>query len=140
MPRHVFAYGSLMFEAVWQRVVQGRPAARPARLHGFERLAVRSEAFPAIVERADASVDGVLYLAVDEDDLRRLDAFEGADYERRTLPVRLLDGDGSGLLAEAYVWRDPARLETSPWDVRRFERDGLAVFLDTYCRVRGVVS
>ena len=138
MRHHVFAYGSLMFPQVWRRVVCGRPAARPARLHGFERLTVRGETYPAIVERAKAWVDGVVYLDVQAGDLQRLDAFEGADYERRALRVRLLDGAGDGLAAQAYVWTDPSRLEDCSWDPDWFGRDGLPVFLATYCRVRGV--
>lgn len=138
MRHHVFAYGSLMFPQVWGQVVCARPAARPARLHGFERLVVRGETYPAIVECVGAWVDGVVYLDVRAGDLRRLDAFEGADYERRALPIRLLDGIGDRLDAQAYVWTDPSRLESCLWDPDWFARDGLPVFLATYCRARGV--
>lgn len=138
MARHVFTYGSLMFAPVWQAVVRGRPAAMPARLRGFERLTVRDESFPAIVERPGASVEGVLYLDVADDDLRRLDAFEGPDYERRTLAVRVAEDRAGAWAAEAYVWRDRARLQARPWDAREFERNAMDSFLQTYCRPRGI--
>lgn len=136
MARHVFTYGSLMFAPVWQRIVRSRPASRPARLSGFERLSVRDETYPAIVERSGASVEGVLYLEVADDDLQRLDAFEGSDYERRTLAVRILEGGAGHVPAETYVWRDPVRLHARPWDAQGFERDAMTSFLHDHFGLR----
>ena len=39
----LFCYGSLMFDPVWTRVVQGGYPAQPARLRGWRRGAVIGE-------------------------------------------------------------------------------------------------
>ena len=137
MALHVFTYGSLIFAPVWQRVVRGRHAHRAARLHGFERRAVRGRTYPAIVARDGGSVDGMLHLDVDDGDLRRLDVFEGDEYERRTVVVRLLDGSACTVPAQAYAWRDPGELLAHDWDSAWFERHALDAFLQTYCPSSG---
>ena len=45
---NVFTYGSLMYEAVWTRVVRGQYASVRARLAGFRRLAIRDESLSLI--------------------------------------------------------------------------------------------
>ena len=49
---NVFTYGSLMYEAVWSRVVRGQYPWVAARLPGFRRLAIRDAAYPAVVPGA----------------------------------------------------------------------------------------
>ena len=137
MAQHVFTYGSLMFARVWQRVVRGQHAQRAARLQGFERRAVRGRTYPAIVACGGGTVDGRLYLDVDDDDLHRLDVFEGDEYERQTLTVRLLDGSAHGVTAQAYAWRDPSGLLIHDWDSAWFERHALDGFLQAYCPSSG---
>lgn len=129
---HLFTYGSLMFPPVWERVVAGRPAAVPASVEGFRRRAVRGETYPGVVREAGARVSGRLYLDVDAADLARLDAFEGADYQRVVAPVRLDDGSGRVLDAGLYLYLPTERLEARDWDAEGFGRDALPRFLALY--------
>ena len=125
----VFTYGSLMFAEVWTRVVTGRYRALAARLADHARFAVAGETYPGMIASAGATVDGVLYLDVDDADVARLDRFEGDDYRRET--VTLACADGSTRTGDTYVYLPRDRLTKSPWDPDAFPMD---VFIATYCR------
>lgn len=127
---HVFTYGSLMFPEVWTRVVAGTYRAVHGRVEGHQRFEVRDETYPGMVARADCVVEGVLYLDVDAADLARLDAFEGEDYLRATLPVLSDDGPYD---AETYIYRLHDRLHDRLWLPEAFAMDR---FLATYCKAR----
>lgn len=128
--QHVFTYGSLMFDEVWHRVVAGRHRAMRGTVAGYERFEVRDETYPGMVAKEGASVDGVLHLDVDAEDLARLDAFEGDDYDRIAVPV--LCEDGATRDAQTYLYRSHARLLASTWKPGSFAMER---FLATYCRV-----
>ena len=130
MSRHVFTYGSLMFPPVWSLVVAGRYRSLAGTLAGHARFAVDAQDYPGMVVRSGASVDGVLYLDVDEADLARLDRFEGDDYRRAMVDVATAEGT---LPAETYVYLQAERLLASPWDPAAF---AMQRFIDTYCRDR----
>ena len=126
---NVFTYGSLMFEPVWSRVVAGRYGQLAARLDGFDRFAVVGEDYPGAVPAPAGRIDGVVYLAVEEADVARLDDFEGADYRRTTVAVTA--ADGSTHAAETYVYLPVDRLAPTGWAPESF---ALEHFLATYCR------
>ncbi len=128
---HVFTYGSLMFPDVWSLVVAGRYAGVRATLAGHARFAIRDELYPGMVVRPDATVDGILYLDVDEADLARLDRFEGDDYRRATVAVSCADGVARE--GGTYLYLPADRLLPSPWRPDAFE---LQRFIDGYCRER----
>jgi gamma-glutamylcyclotransferase (GGCT)/AIG2-like uncharacterized protein YtfP len=126
---HVFTYGSLMFPQVWTRVVTGRYESVAATLVGHARFAVHEQDYPGMTRSASASVDGVLYLDVDDADVARLDDFEGADYRRDTVIVRCADGRVRE--AGAYLYLPSERLLPTSWEPEAFALDR---FLATYCR------
>lgn len=132
MPRHCFTYGSLMCDDIMAAVCGARFAWQPARLAGHARHPVRNEAYPGMVAAADGTVNGVLYLDVDDAALARLDRFEGPQYERRTVTVAL--ADGSAAAAETYVFRaDHAHLLLpGPWDFVAFLTGGKEGFTARY--------
>jgi hypothetical protein len=163
---HLFTYGSLMFPAVWTRVVAGSYRSLPASLPGFRRRRVRGEDYPGL-ERADVrtagedpaamSVDGILYLDVAPADLDLLDEFEGADYRRieasavvRREPTAAgrsalepgaavattAPGPGAVLPAQTYLFVSLAKLERGDWDPLEFERKRITRFLLTYPPLR----
>lgn len=133
MSVNVFTYGSLMFEPVWTRVVQGRYRSTAARLFGYVRKKVREEEYPAVVPaEAEAEVHGVLYLNVALYDLQRLDRFEGPRYRRRQTALILPDGGRSP--GFVYVFREKYRdqLDSEEWDPQEFSRTGIYKFLNHY--------
>lgn len=128
MASHVFTYGSLMFAPVWRRVVRGTYASLPAVADGHMRQAIHGETYPGMVSCVGASVEGVLYLEVDEDDIAALDAFEGDEYRRTPLAVTLASGET--VQAEAYLYLRPEKLAGLPWQPDKFE---LERFIGMYC-------
>ena len=77
---------------------------------------------------------GTFVTGLTDGDIRRLDYFEGSQYDRCEVKVRLLThvGDESGegniegeeVEAETYVWRDDERyLEDGEWDFALFRRE-----------------
>ena len=158
---NVFTYGSLMFPAVWTRVVSASYRSVAATLPGFRRQRVRGEDYPALerVAKEDrrATVDGILYLDVSPGDLALLDAFEGEDYRRieatvavaplAVAPPAAADSVAPGpvavqtcrpagaavmLPAQVYLFVASAKVEAGEWDPAEFERERIERFLRTY--------
>lgn len=126
---NIFTYGSLMFPQVWQRVVRGDYRFASASLAGHARLAIVGETYPGMIGRNDARVDGVIYFDVAPHDVAALDAFEGDDYRRDTVTVRL--ESGVAMEADTYIYIRPERLSESPWLPEAFQ---MQRFLQSYCR------
>ena len=130
---HLFVYGSLMFEEVWSRLVRGSYVRRPARLHGFARRKVRDDVYPVVVRSHDRDwVDGLVYLNVGEEDIERLDFFEGQFYDRQNHTV-IVEG-AEKAVAAVYVLRNDYHhlIDAGGWDPERFAREGLTFFLGRY--------
>ncbi len=132
MTRHCFTYGSLMCEEIMFAVCGAPAAAAPATLVGYRRHPVAGEAYPGMLPTAGAQVDGVLYRDLTPAALARLDAFEGPQYRRETVSVRL--ADGSTVEAETYVFRAEFAdlLRPGDWDFDDFLRHGRAAFEARY--------
>ena len=133
----IFTYGSLMYPAVWRRVVTGAYAGGAATLRGYARRRIRGELYPALVRSVPESVvQGILYRGVSAADVAALDRFEGEGeaYARIRVPLELADGELSG--AWTYLYLHSSRVEETAWEPTRFEMSDLARFLDTYCRER----
>ena len=126
---HVFTYGSLMFPAVWERVVRGEYRSVPAMLPGYARYEVSGETYPGMVPQADSAVNGVLYLDVDDADLLALDVFEGSEYRRDVVTVSVTAEEN--LTAVTYVFTADERLTDKVWEAESFR---ITHFMDAYCR------
>jgi len=128
MSRYLFVYGTLQFPAVF-RVVSGRSVpGEPAKLPGYARYQVRGERYPGIVPGADSTVDGILLRGITDDDLARLDRFEGDFYRRERVEVM---ARGAALHAWCYVVapRQRNRLVDAPWDMQAFAENHLDGYL-----------
>ncbi len=129
MSTHVFTYGSLMFAPVWERVVRGRYRQATALLDQHARFALVDDTYPGMVTTAGSSVTGVVYFDLDAADLAALDHFEGNEYRRTPVMLRL--EDGTALAAQTYLFEATARLSDQPWNPETFAMDR---FLDSYCQ------
>lgn len=131
---HVFTYGSLMYDPVWQAVVAGNYRSSPAVIRGYQRRAVVGEHYPALILSAETSdiVLGRLYRNVSAEDLQRLDVFEGEQYERNACRVAVEAEDE--VACEVYIWRPRYKhlVSAEPWDLQAFEERGLALFQEHY--------
>jgi gamma-glutamylcyclotransferase (GGCT)/AIG2-like uncharacterized protein YtfP len=133
---HVFTYGSLMFAPVWERVVRGRYKNSLAQLDGHSRHALVGETYPGVRIHAASQVRGRIYFDVDAADVARLDDFEGDNYDRLIAPVTLESGESVN--AGFYLYKGPLAFTSQDWDPQWFEREGMAVFLATFCAAKGV--
>ncbi|MEO6281336.1 gamma-glutamylcyclotransferase family protein [Roseateles sp.] len=132
MPNHCFTYGSLMWADIMARVCGHELACEPARLHGHRRHPVQGEDYPGLCPVDGGVVDGRLYRGLDPVMWTRLDAFEGADYERVQVPVALADGRTETAWVYRFRAEQAARLLPGDWDVQAFEREGRERFLARY--------
>ncbi|PSK36702.1 AIG2-like protein [Elsinoe australis] len=159
--RTLFFYGTLMSPPILHRVIHGpsnptfpTPSSSyvrtcPAILHSHRRHRVRGADYPAIVPESatDASVRGTFATGLTDADVRRLDIFEGDEYERRKVGVRRLVESGTGkgeeeeagsemhevedeVEAETYIWiAGKQRLEDEEWDFETFKRDKMRFWI-----------
>jgi gamma-glutamylcyclotransferase (GGCT)/AIG2-like uncharacterized protein YtfP len=142
-----FFYGTLMAPRVLHRVCHGpslplsttqnnQLIVRPALLKSFRRHRVLQADYPAILPSDDSTVRGTLVSGLTDGDIWRLDIFEGDEYERQKVKVRLLEDEGdvnvepteeqlsAELEAETYVWiAGKQHLEDREWDFEEFVRE-----------------
>lgn len=162
MSHTAFFYGTLMAPPVLHRVIWGSqtpptPAhasllhIQPAILHAHQRHKVKHADYPAILPtsaEANTSVRGTLVTGLTDGDIWRLDIFEGSEYQRRKVRVRVLESqskstneeqekgmgditqkaeenvEGEEVEAETFIWiAGAARLEPQEWDFAEFVRD-----------------
>jgi hypothetical protein len=138
--RSAFFYGTLMAPQVLYRVCHGSYSmhtsqhaphnikSHPAILYNHRRHRVHNADYPAILPNIpDSTVRGTFVTGLTDADIWRLDIFEGDEYERSKVRVRLLTqvGDASGegnvegeeVEAETYLWiAGEQRLEAREWD------------------------
>ncbi|KAF2497141.1 hypothetical protein BU16DRAFT_526166 [Lophium mytilinum] len=159
-----FFYGTLMAPAVLHRVIHGTATPtpfqrslltiRPALLPRFQRHKVRAADYPAILPaNSTTSVRGTLVTGLNDGDIWRLDIFEGHEYARRKVVVRVLESEGEGIgavgadgevkaenevtegeevQAEVYVWvAGKERLEPQEWDFGEFVREKMGRWVGT---------
>jgi len=130
---HVFTYGSLMFKTVWNLVAQGEYEKSDATLANYIRRAVINQEYPAVLPQIDpAGVDGILYFNVTDNDVLRLDEFEGQFYTRKQEQVMV--EKNTPLSAEVYVIKDRYRhiVSENAWDPVHFETTGINRFIQNY--------
>jgi gamma-glutamylcyclotransferase (GGCT)/AIG2-like uncharacterized protein YtfP len=136
MPQHVFTYGTLIMPQVMQAVCGMTFEHVSASIDGFARFGIKNKVFPGIIRDKDSMVDGVLYLNVDDQALKRLDFFEDKEYERIKVNAEL---DG-GKKVEAFAYLIAPAYESiltrEPWNLKRFKE----VEFDSYLKhARGLM-
>ncbi|MEZ5543069.1 MAG: gamma-glutamylcyclotransferase family protein [Pseudomonadota bacterium] len=125
----LFCYGTLQYPEIMEQVSGNHYPGMPVVLENYGCYTLRGEVFPGIVPEEGAQTRGVLYNALGNAQLERLDAFESDYYMRRRVVVS--DADDRPLQAWAYVLRPEARerLTDEVWDRNRFEALHLQQFL-----------
>lgn len=145
-PHAAFFYGTLMAPTVMWRVIHGttspdqfqkqQTTQAPALLTGYERRKVKGCDYPAITPCEGGSVRGLLVTGLKDMDLLHLDTFEGDQYTRQDVKVKVLQDLGPDHKAEVaaspgdemmdaqtYVWCSSVKLESEEWDFEEFRRE-----------------
>jgi len=130
--QNLFAYGSLMCADIMAEVVGAQLRSTPAVLRGYRRFLVRDEHYPGVMADAGGMVTGLVYHGVTGEGWARLDRFEGAMYDRKTVPVRLVDE--THIMADCYIFRSAFThlLTRTEWDYVVFLRSGKTQFQQQY--------
>lgn len=119
---------------------------RPALLEAHRRHRVKLMSYPAIVPHAGSSVRGSVVTGLTSGDIYRLDVFEGDQYDRKKVTVKVLKNVGldekveagepaeyeteEEVEAETYIWKDDVRdLEEHEWDFEEFKRDKMKFWM-----------
>ncbi|AOO66707.1 gamma-glutamylcyclotransferase family protein [Sulfurospirillum halorespirans] len=127
---HLFTYGSLMFEDVWNRLVKGNYLSQKATLQGYARRSVKDDVYPVIFQ-ADELVEGVVYYDISEEDRIILDTFEGEYYERKEVELLVKN---ELIRACVYVLKEEHFdiIDPKPWSEALFATEGIKRFLANY--------
>jgi hypothetical protein len=120
----------------WQRKLT---TVRPALLESHRRHRVKYMSYPAIIPCAGSSVRGSVVTGLTQGDIYRLDIFEGDQYLRKKVKVKVLKNVGledsvqtgeseehapEEVEAETYIWKnDLSELEDGEWDFEEFKRE-----------------
>jgi ADP-ribose pyrophosphatase len=114
----LFFYGTLRHLPLLELVLGRVPDTVAARLPGHAAVWAEGQAFPMIVERADAEAEGLLVRGLSPDDRAALDFFEGGFvYSLRPVVVETEDGSAQ---AEVFFpatekWRPGADWRLQEW-------------------------
>lgn len=130
----VFVYGTLIDPDIMHRVcARTLPQSESATLPGYRRLALRERCYPGIIPDADAQCPGVCYRGVSEYMLERLDAYEGAEYQRQRCEI--INASGSRESAWCYCLTPQAQalVTEQAWDYERFRAEHAARFIQEAC-------
>ncbi|RSL66723.1 hypothetical protein CEP54_003558 [Fusarium duplospermum] len=140
-PRPLFVYGTLRTLPLLAWALTGDASntssvsrlARPARVHGYARYAVKNADYPAVVKHTDetSTVDGYLLTLQTTSQRKKLDDFEGEAYKVTAVSVEL--EDGSTVEGDMYVWDgDMDDVSTEPWELETFVKKRLEDWIDLF--------
>ncbi|KAF5689422.1 hypothetical protein FDENT_4442 [Fusarium denticulatum] len=133
-----FFYGTLMAPEVFFTVCYGDrdpPKAikdmhtfTPAILDGYCRHRVECADYPAVVPEKGHSVLGIYATGLTDGNVDKLDMFEGSEYFKEKVKVKVLNKDGTTPEKEetketfVYVFDNPDHLEKGEWDFEEFRK------------------
>ncbi|KAF9881073.1 AIG2-like family protein [Colletotrichum karsti] len=132
-----FFYGTLMEPSVFFTVTQGngKPVQvikdlytfTPAVLNDHTRHRVNYADYPGMIPEKGGSVLGVYATGLTDANVSKLDFFEGPEYSKKvvTVKVRGEDGKEEDKQATAYIYKFPDNLERVEWSFEEFRRDKL---------------
>ena len=85
MNTNLFVYGTLMDQKTWNYFTSKTYERRKFVLQGFERKALKDRLYPGIIRSSNSHVEGIMYVNVTEEDIEKLDEYEGEEYDRITV-------------------------------------------------------
>ncbi|KAF9188211.1 hypothetical protein BGZ51_000738 [Haplosporangium sp. Z 767] len=149
-----FFYGSLMEPRVLASITRPGPEADlytvRASIEGYIRHPYHDAPYPGMIPSQDKmqAVEGLLVFGHTLMDRFRLDQFEGSEYTREVLSVKILDpvpgaynvegrhkplSQGDLVQAYVYIFTGPREHldQSREWDFEAFQRDHLDVWMKT---------
>lgn len=119
------------------RDIQSLYTFRPAILHDHCRYKVEFAEYPGVIASPGDAVRGVVVTGLSPEDVHLLDWFEGAEYAKKQVKVRVLlssapssepgggyvNVEGQEVDASVYIFRNPGGLEDKEWDYAHFRAE-----------------
>ncbi|TEA22265.1 Protein AIG2 C [Colletotrichum sidae] len=139
-PHAAFFYGTLMEPKVFFTVTQGdgNPPQvikdlytfTPAVLHDYTRHRVQFADYPGMIPEKGGSVLGVYATGLTDANVVKLDFFEGSEYEKKavTVKVRRDDGTEEDKQATAYIYKHPDNLDRREWSFEEFRKEKMHIW------------
>lgn len=90
--QHIFFYGTIMCPQVYSAVTGQQLISEYALLEGYQIYSLKDRVYPGIKSATNSAVSG-LVSKVDNNTLDNLDWFEGSEYERKEVEVKLDSGE-----------------------------------------------
>ena len=110
MHQRLFVYGTLLHDEVVRWVIGRVPASEPAVLNGYRRMRMFDKPYPVIRPAPADQVSGRILVGLNRRQLYQIDRYEGKEYRRKRVRVRLPDG------SHRTVWTYVAAARSSePW-------------------------
>ncbi|MCZ6803194.1 MAG: gamma-glutamylcyclotransferase [Proteobacteria bacterium] len=128
MSNNVFAYGTLMLPKVVEALTGNLFTPKAAILNGYSRYVFKDKCYPGIIEDKTGSVEGVLYVNIDDRTLSIFDWLEDTIYERHLLTVQIKD---EKLQAFTYVVpeKHQHKLDNTAWTLEKFISDDAEIYI-----------
>lgn len=118
-----FFYGTLMHPKILERVTgSNRHRYIPAVLKDHFCSKLKNLDYPGTVRRTGATTAGMLVQGITNDELKRLDLFEGDEYIAQTVEVTAIE-TGTRYTCLTYIFQDQTVLEHTTWDFETFKAE-----------------
>ncbi len=101
---NLFVYGTLLLTDLQRALLGRQPDQRRATLSGYSRYRVKGQPYPAAVPEPSGTIHGKVLFELTEEELKRLDQYEGEEYKR--VPVRVTLEDGTETEALVYIYKE----------------------------------
>lgn len=125
-----FFFGSLMDQEVLEIVV-GRTVLEEemitADLHGYRRVSVANESYPALAHTPNQTVEGVLIESLDAPEALRIMYFEGEEYKPEEVQLQLKNQ--RPLKAFCFLPSPDLEIVDLEWDFEQWRKKHLNDFL-----------
>lgn len=126
-----FFFGSLMDPDVLATVLNRRlpdDQRIPATLHGYTRVTVKAESYPALRPEPGGRVEGIFVEQLSEDEGKRICFFEGEEFHLEEHPLELANGEYRH--AVAFMLNENYSTEPHHWDLGHWRAIYKQGFLD----------
>lgn len=121
MRHSLFVYGTLQLPEKLQTILGKIPSLTPAMLTGYRVGLVARADFPGIVPARDSSVQGQLLSPLSQDDLVKLDRYEGELYHRIRVDVATGNGIRNVWTYCIVPWARE-RVTTQEWSIDQYRQ------------------
>lgn len=124
----LFCYGTLCIPAIMRAVCDHRSAGEAASLAHYRCAALRRRVYPAIVYQAGEVTQGVVYRRLNQQQLQRIDRYEGDMYVRTRVEVNM------AAMRKVEVWtyvlhpRYYRLIKKQPWSLAEFAARNQAAY------------